>query len=121
MPAGSCNGGDSPQNLASLELWVATHCAAPNSSGAIFYLTKWFPVTERVKLRFDAQFFNVFNHPEFCSSEQRQLAGIPGKPATQIGFGAITYTTSPPTGLLGVGLGGDSTPRMIAFQMRLEF
>jgi hypothetical protein len=49
------------------------------------------------------------------------LAGIPGKPSTQTGFGAITYATSPPTGLLGVGLGGDSTPRMIAFQMRMEF
>ena len=49
------------------------------------------------------------------------LAGIPGKPATQTGFGALTYTTSPPTGLLGVGLGGDSAPRMIAFQARLEF
>jgi hypothetical protein len=49
------------------------------------------------------------------------LAGIPGNPATQSGFGAITSTTSPPTGLLGVGLGGDSTPRMIAFQLRLEF
>jgi hypothetical protein len=36
-------------------------------------------------------------------------------------FGALTYTTSPPTGLLGVGLGGDSTPRMIAFQLLLEF
>jgi hypothetical protein len=49
------------------------------------------------------------------------LAGIPGKLSTQTGFGALTYTTSPPTGLLGVGLGGDSTPRMIAFQLRLEF
>jgi hypothetical protein len=49
------------------------------------------------------------------------LAGIPGKPSAQTGFGALTTTTSPPTGLLGVGLGGDSTPRMIAFQMRLEF
>ena len=48
------------------------------------------------------------------------LAGIPGSPSTQTGFGALTYTTSPPTGLLGVGLGGDSTPRMIAFQLRLE-
>ena len=28
---------------------------------------------------------------------------------------------SPPTGLLGVGLGGDSSPRMIAFQARVEF
>jgi hypothetical protein len=49
------------------------------------------------------------------------LAGIPGKPSTQTGFGALIYTTSPPTGLLGVGLGGDSTPRMIAFQLRFEF
>jgi len=31
-------------------------------------------------------------------------------PATQTGFGALTLTTSPPTGLLGVGLGGDSSP-----------
>jgi hypothetical protein len=49
------------------------------------------------------------------------LAGIPGKPSTQTGFGALTYTTAPPTGLLGVGLGGDSSPRMIAFQGRVEF
>jgi hypothetical protein len=85
-----------------------------------FYLTKWFPVTEHVKLRFDAQFFNVFNHPNF-GLPSMVLAGTPGKPSTQTGFGALTYTTSPPTGLLGVGLGGDSSPRMIAFQLRLEF
>jgi hypothetical protein len=42
-------------------------------------------------------------------------------PSTQTGFGALTYTTAPPTGLLGVGSGGDSSPRMIAFQARLEF
>lgn len=49
------------------------------------------------------------------------LAGIPGKTATQIGFGALTYMAALPTGLLGVGLGGDSSPRMIAFHTRLEF
>ncbi|MGD1078752.1 MAG: carboxypeptidase regulatory-like domain-containing protein [Candidatus Sulfotelmatobacter sp.] len=85
-----------------------------------FYLTKWFPVTERVKLRVEAQFFNVFNHPNF-GLPSMVLAGISGKPSTQTGFGALTYTTSPPTGLLGVGLGGDSSPRMIAFQARLDF
>ena len=36
---------------------------------------------------------------------QHGVAGVPGKPSTQTGFGALTYTTSPPTGLLGVGLG----------------
>ena len=85
-----------------------------------FYLSKWFPLTEQLKLRFDVQFFNVFNHPNF-GLPSMVLAGIPGRPTTQTGFGALTYTTSPPAGLLGVGLGGDSTPRMIAFQLRLEF
>ena len=92
----------------------------PNFVWNDFYLTKSFSLTESVKLRFDTQFFNVFNHPNFALPSM-VLAGIPGKPATQTGFGALTYTTSPPTGLLGVGLGGDSTPRMIAFQLRLEF
>ena len=81
---------------------------------------KSFSLTERVKLRFDTQFFNVFNHPNFALPSM-VLAGIPGKPATQTGFGAIAYATSPPTGLLGVGLGGGSTPRMIAFRLALEF
>jgi hypothetical protein len=71
-------------------------------------------------MRLDAQFFNVFNHPNFALPSQ-VLAGVPGKPSTETGFGALTYTTSPPTGLLGVGLGGDSSPRMIAFQAKLEF
>jgi hypothetical protein len=84
------------------------------------YLTKWFSLRERAKLRFDTQFFNVFNHSDF-GLPSMVLAGIPGKPSTQTGFGALTYMTSPPTGLLGVGLGGDSAPRMIAFQLRLEF
>jgi hypothetical protein len=92
----------------------------PNFTWSDFYLTKWFPLTERMKMRFDARFFNVFNHPNFALPSM-VLAGIPGKPSTQTGFGALTSTTSPPTGLLGVGLGGDSTPRMIAFQLRVEF
>jgi hypothetical protein len=84
------------------------------------YLTKWFPLTEHVKLRVDGQFFNWLNHPNF-GLPILGYAGIPGKPSTQTGFGALTYPTAPPTGLLGVGLGGDSSPRMVAFQMRLEF
>jgi hypothetical protein len=85
-----------------------------------FYLTKSFALTEHTKLRLEGQFFNVFNHPNFALPSM-VLAGIPGKPATQTGFGALTSTTSPPTGLLGVGLGGDNSPRMIAFQARIEF
>src|SRR5713226_3600015 len=116
---GACFGGDSPKNCQFGNLG-RNALRGPNFTWSDFYLTKWFPLSERMKMRFDAQFFNVFNHPNF-GLPSLVLAGIPGKPSTQTGFGALTYATSPPTGLLGVGLGGDSTPRMIAFQLRLEF
>ena len=116
---GACLGGDTPQNCQFGNLG-RNALRGPDFTWSDFYLTKSFPLTEHVKLRFDAQFFNLFNHPNF-GLPSMVLAGIPGKPATQTGFGALTYTTSPPTGLLGVGLGGDSTPRMIAFQLRLDF
>ena len=116
---GACFGGDSPKDCQFGKLG-RNALRGPNFTWSDFYLSKWFPLTEQLKLRFDAQFFNVFNHPNF-GLPSMVLAGIPGKPSTQTGFGALTYTTSPPTGLLGVGLGGDSTPRMIAFQLRLEF
>ena len=116
---GACAGGDSAENCQFGNLG-RNALRGPDFTWSDFYLTKSFPLTEHLKLRFEAQFFNVFNHPNF-GLPSMVLAGIPGRPSTQTGFGALTYTTSPPTGLLGVGLGGDSTPRMIAFQMRLEF
>ena len=116
---GACFEGDSPQNCQFGNLG-RNSLRGPDFVWSDFYLSKYFPLTEKMKLRFDIQFFNLFNHPNFALPSM-VLAGIPGKPFTQTGFGALTYTTSPPTGLLGVGLGGDSTPRMIAFQARLEF
>jgi hypothetical protein len=116
---GACLGGDS-----------SAHCRFGNSRRNQFrgpqfvwsdmYLTKRVALHEKLAMRLEAQFFNVFNHPNF-GLPSMVLAGVPGKSSTQTGFGALTYTTSPPTGLLGVGLGGDSSPRMIAFQARLEF
>jgi hypothetical protein len=116
---GACFGGDSPKNCQFGNLG-RNALRGPNFTWSDFYLSKLFPLTEQLKVRFDVQFFNAFNHPNF-GLPSMVLAGIPGKPSTQTGFGAFTYSTSPPTGLLGVGLGGDSTPRMIAFQLRLEF
>ncbi len=116
---GACNGGDSAQNCQFGDLG-RNALRGPDFFWSDFYLTKWFPLSERVKLRVEAQFFNVFNHPNFALPSN-VYAGIPGKPSTQVGFGALGYATAPPTGLLGVGLGGDSSPRMIAFQGRLEF
>lgn len=116
---GACLGGNNPQNCQFGNL-TRNALRGPDFFWSDFYLSKWFPLTERVKLRFDGQFFNVFNHPNFALPSM-VFAGVSGRPATQTGFGALTATTSPPTGLLGVGLGGDSSPRMIAFQARVEF
>ncbi len=116
---GSCYQGDNP---ATCQFGDSGRNAfrGPDFVWSDFYLTKWFALGDRVKLRLESQFFNVFNHPNL-GLPSLLLAGIPGRPATQAGFGALTYATSPPTGLLGVGLGGDSSPRMIALHARLEF
>src|SRR4051812_2532948 len=116
---GKCVGGDTPSNCQFGNLG-RNALRGPLFTSSDFYITKWFALSERLKLRIDGQFFNLFNHPNF-GLPVLGYAGIPGNRPTQTGFGALTYTTAPPTGLLGVGLGGDSSPRMIAFQARVEF
>jgi len=116
---GACAGGNSPTNCQFGNLG-RNALRGPDFVWSDLYLTKWFQLSEKLKLRVDGQFFNVFNHPNF-GLPVLGYAGIPGKPSTQTGFGALSYPTSPPTGLLGVGLGGDSSPRMIALQARLDF
>ena len=116
---GACAGGDSVKNCQFGNLG-RNSLRGPFFTSGDLYITKWFPLNERVKLRMDGQFFNVLNHANF-GLPILGLAGVPGVRSTQTGFGALSYTTAPPTGLLGVGLGGDSAPRLIAFQARIEF
>ena len=116
---GACVGGDSVKNCQFGDLG-RNALRGPDFLWSDFYLTKWFRLGEQLKLRVEVQAFNVFNHANFALPSN-VYAGIPGDRATQTGFGALTTTTAPPTGLLGVGLGGDSAPRMVAFQARLEF
>ena len=116
---GACAGGDNAENCQFGNLG-RNALRGPDFAWSDFYLTKWFQLGERARLRVEAQAFNLFNHPNFALPTD-VYAGIPGRSSTQTGFGALTYTTSPPTGLLGVGLGGNSAPRMIAFQARFEF
>ena len=115
---GACAGGDSPANCQFGNIGRNT-LRGPWFTWSDLYLTKRFTLTERASLRIEGQFFNVFNHPNFALPSV--VAGIPGNTGTQTGFGAISHTTSPPTGLLGVGLGGDNSPRMIALRVRVEF
>lgn len=92
-----------------------------------FSLTKRFPITESLKLRMDMQAYNIFNHPNFglpngaYGSIGNAYAGIPGEPSTLDGFGTISNTVGPATSLLGGQIGGDSSVRMIALRIGIDF
>ena len=83
-----------------------------NTDFAIMKNTK-IPHWEGAELGIGFQFFNFFNHPNF---------GIPGNSISDQGlFGQIFYMESPPTSILGAGLGGDASPRMIQIKIQLHF
>ncbi len=115
---GACTGGDSPANCQFGDSGRNT-VRGPHFADSDIYITKNFKLREGLTLRFDTQMFNAFNHANFALPSNVE-AGVPGGliPAR---FGTLQSTIAPPTGLLGVSLGGDSSPRMIAFQGRIEF
>ena len=91
-----------------------------------FVVRRTFNLTERVKLNFKTEFFNLFNHPNFArpSSVLGTLdSGTTFFPNTNFGR---------PVNMLGRGLGGSQTsglnalyqiggPRSIQFSLRLQF
>jgi hypothetical protein len=115
---GACAGGDSPVSC-QFGNSGRNSVRGPHYTSSDIYITKTFPIREGITFRLDAQIFNAFNHPNFALPSEVE-AGIPGG-SIPARFGTLESTISPPTGLLGVGLGGDSSPRMIAFQGRIEF
>jgi hypothetical protein len=92
---------------------------APGFAWSDLFLSKYFNLSERARLRVDMQGYNIFNHPNF--SYPHVGAGNPGFADTIGYFGSITSTTAPPTGLLGSFLGGDTSVRMIALAGHIEF
>lgn len=115
---GACEGGDSPATC-QFGNSVRNTVRGPHYTNSDLYITKTFPIKEGITIRLDAQMFNAFNHPNFALPSEVE-AGVPGG-SIPARFGTVESIISPPTGLLGVGLGGDSSPRMIAFQGRIEF
>ena len=115
---GACTGGDSVTNCQFGDSGRNT-VRGSHFTNSDIYLTKNIPVRDGVTFRFDVQLFNAFNHPNFALPSTVQ-AGVPGV-SIPARFGTLQSTASPPTGLFGVGLGGDSSPRAIAFQGRFEF
>jgi hypothetical protein len=74
-----------------------------------FHLPHW----EAASIQGGAQFFNVFNHPNF------------GQPYFDVGngtqMGEIHNMVSTPTSILGSFLGGDASPRLIQLKAVLTF
>jgi len=76
-----------------------------------FSIPKW----ESAKLKLGAQFFNIFNHPNF---------GLPGSNFTAQNsgtFGESTGLVNTPTSILGSFLGGDAGPRLIQLKASFVF
>jgi hypothetical protein len=67
---------------------------------------------DRVVLGIGFQFFNFFNHPNF---------GPPDNYSSDSSFGEIGTMEMPPTSILGSGLGGDVSPRMIQLKAQIKF
>jgi hypothetical protein len=73
---------------------------------------KAFPIGERAKLSVGAQFFNLFNHPNFSPPVSDRESPF---------FGQITSTVNVPTSILGSLLGGDASPRLIQLHGEFRF
>jgi hypothetical protein len=76
-------------------------------------ISKQIPIGERMHLGIGAQFFNLFNHPNF------------GAPFSNIDdgglFGGIYTMVNEPTSILGSFLGGDASPRLIQLHGTFRF
>ena len=71
---------------------------SPGRTNVDFSIFKEFPITERIKLQWRSEFFNIFNHPQF------------DLPNTNVG-----------TAVAGTISGTVGTPRDIQFGLRVVF
>jgi hypothetical protein len=87
----------------------------PGLSNYNFAVAKSFPLgTERVHLRFRADFFNLFNHTNFANPVSNQNSGNFGKITATVGSGTATAVGTT-AGVVGGG------PRVIQGALRVEF
>jgi hypothetical protein len=76
-------------------------------------IAKHIPLAERARLEFRAEFFNIFNHPQYGLPLSDWSAG-----AGPNGFGNIISTVGTTTPVSPVGTG---TPREVQFSLRFAF
>ena len=91
--------GDAPRNVA----------RGPAAWQIDMGANKNIPLTEKVRLQFRSEFFNIFNHPQY---------GLPQATYGVQSFGSIIQTVNTTTPVSPIGSG---TPREIQFALKLEF
>jgi len=91
--------GDAPRDVAT----------GPGAWQMDFGVGKRISLTERARLEFRSEFFNIFNHPQY---------GLPQATFGVPGFGSIIQTVNTTTPVSPIGSG---TPREIQFALRLVF
>ncbi|HEV2387873.1 MAG TPA: carboxypeptidase regulatory-like domain-containing protein [Candidatus Acidoferrales bacterium] len=81
----------------------------PGFRNVDFSVIKDTRLTERARLEFRAEFFNIFNHPNF---------GLPNSVMSSPTFGSLFQTADVAQNNVGLGSGG---PRLIQFGLKLGF
>lgn len=84
----------------------------PSYWNSDFSLMKHTRIHERAEMVVGAQFFNVFNHPNFDA---------PVADVSSARFGQIIKTVAPPTTMFGSGLGSDASPRLVQLKLQFRF
>jgi hypothetical protein len=97
--------GDAPRDVA----------RGPGAWQMDFGIGKHIPLTERVKLEFRTEFFNIFNHPQYGLPQSDITPYLSGQQGV---FGNIIQTVNTTTPVSPVGTG---TPREIQFVLRVAF
>ncbi|MGA7633782.1 MAG: TonB-dependent receptor [Terriglobales bacterium] len=81
-----------------------------------FGLAKTIPLTERARLEFRSEFFNIFNHPQLGPPQSTF------NPANTTGFGSVITTLNLNTAIVNpITPVGSGTPREIQFALRFSF
>ena len=81
----------------------------PRFTDVDFALMKTTAITERVRMQFRAEFFNILNHPNFA---------LPNNVLSSPSFGALFQTPDVAQNNVGLGSGG---PRLIQFGLKFLF
>ena len=106
------SGFTSANRLTAFPNQIRNQYRGPGFFDSDFTINKNFKLTERVAFGVGANFYNVFNHPNFAEPVDTFGAG---------NFGQILQTTTPPTGPYGAFFPGLPSGRIIQFQGKLVF